>query len=45
MTALSKLATLATNQETSIKSRQQEILNWYYYSLEFENKVRDITAD
>ena len=31
--------------KTAIKSRQQEILNWYYYSLEFENKVRDITAD
>src|SRR5207245_1038016 len=31
--------------KTAIKSRQQEILNWYYYSLEFENKVRDIIAD
>ncbi|CAG8576315.1 4957_t:CDS:2 [Paraglomus occultum] len=31
--------------KTAIRSRQQEILNWYYYSLEFENKVRDITAD
>ncbi|CAG8624812.1 4606_t:CDS:2, partial [Diversispora eburnea] len=25
--------------KTAIKSRQQEILDWYYYSLEFENKV------
>ena len=31
--------------KTAIRSRQQEILNWYYYSLEFENKVRDITAN
>ena len=31
--------------KTAIKSRQQEISNWYYYSLEFENKVHDITAD
>ncbi|CAG8611696.1 10580_t:CDS:2, partial [Diversispora eburnea] len=25
--------------KTAIRSRQQEILIWYYYSLEFENKV------
>ncbi|CAH1770985.1 12611_t:CDS:2, partial [Entrophospora sp. SA101] len=31
--------------KTAIKSRQQEILNWYYYSLEFEKKVHAITAD
>ncbi|CAJ0825914.1 6241_t:CDS:1, partial [Entrophospora sp. SA101] len=31
--------------KTAIKSRQQEILNWYYYSLEFEKRVHAITAD
>jgi hypothetical protein len=31
--------------KTAIKSRQQEILNWYYYSLEFENRVHTITTD
>ncbi|RIB00544.1 hypothetical protein C2G38_2129711, partial [Gigaspora rosea] len=31
--------------KTAIKSRQQEILNWYYYSLEFENGVHTITTD
>src|SRR6185312_4604345 len=31
--------------KTAIKSRQQEILNWYYYSLEFENRVHVITTD
>ena len=25
--------------------QEQETLNWYYYSLEFENKVRNLTAD
>ncbi|CAH1768853.1 14193_t:CDS:1 [Entrophospora sp. SA101] len=31
--------------KTAIKSRQEEIINWYYYSLEFENKIHTITAD
>ncbi|RHZ77320.1 hypothetical protein Glove_181g10 [Diversispora epigaea] len=31
--------------KTAIKSRQQEILNWYYYSLEFKNGVHNITTD
>ncbi|CAG8601180.1 5636_t:CDS:1, partial [Diversispora eburnea] len=31
--------------KTAIKSRQEEIINWYYYSLEFENKIYTITAD
>ncbi|CAG8619131.1 3942_t:CDS:2 [Ambispora gerdemannii] len=31
--------------KTAIKSRQQELLNWYYYSLEFENRVHVITTD
>ncbi|CAG8556977.1 5413_t:CDS:2 [Paraglomus brasilianum] len=31
--------------KTVIKSRQQEILNWYYYSLEFENRIHVITTD
>ncbi|CAG8630699.1 2704_t:CDS:2, partial [Diversispora eburnea] len=28
-----------------IKSGQKQILNWYYYSLEFENKVKSLIAD
>ncbi|RHZ69306.1 hypothetical protein Glove_284g66 [Diversispora epigaea] len=31
--------------KTAIKSRQQEILNWYCYSLEFENRVHSIATD
>jgi hypothetical protein len=31
--------------DTAIKSGQQEILDWYNYSLEFESKVNALTAD
>src|SRR6266487_5548573 len=31
--------------DTAIKSGQQEILDWYNYSLEFESKVDALTAD
>ncbi|CAI2193627.1 3392_t:CDS:1, partial [Funneliformis geosporum] len=31
--------------DTAIKSGQQEILDWYNYSLEFESKVYALTAD
>jgi len=31
--------------DTTIKSDQQEILDWYNYSLEFESKVDTLTAD
>jgi hypothetical protein len=31
--------------DTAIKSGQQEILDWYNYSLEFESKVDSLTAD
>jgi len=31
--------------ETAIKSSQQEILDWYNYSFEFESKVGALTAD
>ncbi|CAG8666370.1 9307_t:CDS:1, partial [Diversispora eburnea] len=31
--------------DKAIKSGQKQILNWYYYSLEFENKVKSLTAD
>ncbi|CAJ0878494.1 10151_t:CDS:1, partial [Entrophospora sp. SA101] len=29
----------------AIKLGQKQILCWYYYSLEFENKVKSLTAD
>ncbi|RGB37013.1 hypothetical protein C1646_666508 [Rhizophagus diaphanus] len=31
--------------DKAIKSGQKQILCWFYYSLEFENKVRNLTAD
>ncbi|CAB5382650.1 unnamed protein product [Rhizophagus irregularis] len=31
--------------DTAIKSGQQEILDWYNYSLEFESRVDALTAD
>ncbi|GES94617.1 hypothetical protein GLOIN_2v1610121 [Rhizophagus clarus] len=31
--------------DKAIKSDQKQILCWFYYSLEFENKVRNLTAD
>ncbi|UZO04209.1 uncharacterized protein OCT59_024600 [Rhizophagus irregularis] len=31
--------------DTAIKSGQQEILDWYNYSLEFESRVNALTAD
>src|SRR5436853_5664322 len=31
--------------DTAIKSGQQEILDWYNYSLEFESKVDALAAD
>ncbi|CAG8595520.1 5272_t:CDS:2 [Diversispora eburnea] len=31
--------------DKAIKSGQKQILNWYYYSLEFENKVKSLIAD
>ena len=31
--------------DKAIKSGQKQILCWYYYSLEFENKVKSLTAD
>ncbi|CAG8578744.1 9626_t:CDS:2, partial [Gigaspora rosea] len=31
--------------DKAIKSGQKQILCWYYYSLEFENKVKNLTAD
>jgi len=31
--------------DKAIKSGQKQILCWYYYSLEFENKVKSLTGD
>ena len=31
--------------DKAIKMGQKQILYWFYYSLEFENKVRNLTAD
>jgi len=31
--------------DKAIKSGQKQILCWYYYSLEFENKVKSLTAN
>ena len=31
--------------DTAIKSSQQEILDWYNYSFEFESKIGALTAD
>ncbi|CAG8667346.1 10665_t:CDS:2, partial [Paraglomus brasilianum] len=31
--------------DKAIKSGQKQILNWYYYSLEFENNIKSLTAD
>ena len=31
--------------DKAIETGQKQILCWFYYSLEFENKVRNLTAD
>ena len=31
--------------DKAIKMGQKQILCWFYYSLEFENKVRSLTVD
>ncbi|RHZ90061.1 hypothetical protein Glove_8g5 [Diversispora epigaea] len=39
------LQSLSDLFDKAIKSGQKQILCWYYYSLEFENKVKSLTRD
>ncbi|CAH1769596.1 10715_t:CDS:2, partial [Entrophospora sp. SA101] len=43
--ALDSVQSLSDLFDKAIKSGQKQILNWYYYSLEFENKVKSLIAD
>ncbi|CAG8620608.1 4427_t:CDS:10, partial [Ambispora gerdemannii] len=43
--ASSSVQSLSDLFDKAIKSGQKQILNWYYYSLEFENKVKSLTTD
>ncbi len=42
---LDSVQSLSDLFDKAIKSGQKQILCWYYYSLEFENKVKSLTAD
>ncbi|CAG8616848.1 9303_t:CDS:1, partial [Cetraspora pellucida] len=42
---LDSVQSLSDLFDKAIKSGQKQILCWYYYSLEFENKIKSLTAD